>query len=81
MKTTVELPEALLRQAKRHALRERTTVRALIEQGLRWVLVDRPTARAFRLKNAAFKGDGLVSGRSLADWDAIRDAVYQDRGA
>jgi hypothetical protein len=33
MKTTVELPEALLREARRVALRERTTLRAASFRG------------------------------------------------
>ena len=81
MKTTVELSDGLLRQAKRLALKERTTVRALIEQGLRAVVADRTRARGFTLRRASFRGDGLVSGRSLQDWAAIRDLVYSERGA
>ena len=81
MKTTVELPDGLLREAKRVALRERTTVRALIERGLRTVIHDRrPTAR-FALKKASFKGDGLAAGISLSDWDTVRDLTYSERGA
>lgn len=81
MKTTVELPDSLLRQAKRVALRERTTVKALIEQGLRIVVGDRRHSAGFALRKAGFRGDGLVSGRSLQDWPAIRDLVYSERGA
>jgi hypothetical protein len=80
MKTTVELPDSLLRQAKRVALRERTTVKALIERGLRLVVAEQGRA-AFRLRRGSFRGDGLVSGRSLQDWAAIRDAIYAERGA
>jgi hypothetical protein len=81
MNTTVELPDSLLREAKRVALRERTTVRALIERGLRTVIDDRrPTAR-FALRKASFKGNGLAGGISLRDWDAIRDLTYSERGA
>ena len=36
--TTVELPDTLVRRARIHAIRHRTTLRALIEQGLREVL-------------------------------------------
>jgi hypothetical protein len=79
MKTTVELPDALLRRARRHALRERTTVRALIERGLRHVLAD--DRAPFRLKDASFSGGGLTTGRSLADWEDVRDLIYKDRGA
>jgi hypothetical protein len=82
MKTTVEIPDSLLRAAKRQALRERTTVRALIERGLRTVLGGRrPAAARFALRRASFHGDGLVAGRSLRDWDVIRDASYSERGA
>lgn len=80
MKTTVELPDSLLREAKRVALREKTTVRALIERGLRSVVARRPPGR-FVLRRAAFRGDGLVAGRSLRDWAAIRDLSYSERGA
>ena len=80
MKTTVELPDSLLREAKRVALRERTTVRALIERGLRSVLRGRQGA-AFTLRKASFRGDGLLAGQSLGDWDTIRDLAYAGRGA
>ncbi len=80
-KTTVELPDSLLREAKRAALRERTTVRALIERGLRSVLADGRSQRSFALRDASVGGDGLTAGRSLSDWNAVRDLIYQDRGA
>jgi len=35
----------------------------------------------FVLRRAAFRGDGLVAGRSLQDWAAVRDAIYAERGA
>jgi hypothetical protein len=81
MKTTVELPDALIREAKRVALREHTTVRALIERGLRSVVSARGSTKGFTLRRAAFKGDGLVAGRSLSDWETIRDLSYSERGA
>jgi len=81
MKTTVELSDSLLRQAKRVALKERTTVKALIERGLRLVVSGQNASRAFALRPASFRGDGLVSGRSLGDWSAIREAIYSERGA
>jgi len=81
MKTTVELSDSLLRQAKRAALKERTTVKALIERGLRLVVASQKAGRGFTLRKASFRGDGLVSGRSLKDWSAIRDAIYSERGA
>jgi hypothetical protein len=79
-KTTVELSDGLLREAKRVALKERTTVKALIEQGLRLVIRERRRG-GFTLRPASFAGDGLVAGRSLQDWSAIRDQIYAERGA
>lgn len=38
MKTTIELPDELLLQAKQAALEQRTTLKALIESGLRHTL-------------------------------------------
>jgi hypothetical protein len=80
MKTTVDLPDALLHEAKRTAAKEKTTVRALIEQGLRSVLDDRKRGGVFRLRDASFRGDGLVAGRSLRDWNDVRDLIYAERG-
>ena len=79
-KTTVELSDALLREAKKVALEERTTVKALIERGLRLVVRGRRRG-GFSLRRASFAGDGLVAGRSLQDWAAIRDQIYAERGA
>ena len=81
MKTSFELPDSLLREAKRVALRERTTVRALIERGLRTVIADRRPASRFALRKASFRGDGLATGASLRDWDSILGAIHPERGA
>jgi hypothetical protein len=80
-KTTVELPDGLLRDAKKVALQEGTSVKALIEQGLRLVVRDRQRRGGFSLRRASFAGDGLRSGQSLRDWSAIRDEIYAERGA
>lgn len=81
MKTTIEVPDNLLREAKRVALREKTTVRALVERGLRSVLSSQKPAGSFVLRRAGFRGDGLVAGRTLGDWETIRDLSYSERGA
>ena len=80
-KTTIELSDGLLRDAKKVALRERTSVKALIEQGLRLVIAQRAERRGFKLRRASFQGDGLLAGQSLQDWAVIRDQIYAERGA
>lgn len=83
MKTTVDIPDALFERAKRIAARERTTLRALIEEGLREAVRKRSrSAGAFRLRDAAFKeGRGLQPEFADGRWDRILDAVYEGRGA
>jgi hypothetical protein len=81
MKTTVDIPDALLDEARQVAARDHTTVRALIEQGLRHVLAARKSARGFRLRRATFRGEGLQPGVADASWERIRDLAYEDQGA
>jgi hypothetical protein len=80
MKTTVEIPDSLLEEARKVAAREGTTVRALIEQGLRRVLAERRQRGAFQLRKATFKGHGLQPELAGAPWDRIRDVAYEGRG-
>lgn len=81
MKTTVEISDALLRDAKRIAAREGTTVRSLIEQGLRQAVAERRRSGGFRLRRATFKGEGLTPEASRLGWDRLRELAYEGRGA
>jgi len=80
MKTSVEIPDALLAEARKLAARQGPAVRALIEQGLRRIVGERKRAGAFRLRKATFKGDGLQPGVAAASWERIRDMAYEGRG-
>jgi hypothetical protein len=82
MKTTIELSDAALDEARRVAQREGTSLRALIEEGLRRVLADRRARRAgFRLRDASVPGEGLSPELAGESWPAIRDTIYRERGA
>lgn len=81
MKTTVEIPDSLLEEARRTAAKEGRTVRALVEEGLRKVLAERKRGNAFRLRKATFKGEGLQPHVAGASWERIRDLAYEGRGA
>ncbi len=80
MKTTVEIPSALLGQAKRLAAKEHTTVKALVEEGLRRLMAERESFKPFTLRKATFKGNGLQPEMADASWQKIRDAAYEGRG-
>lgn len=81
MKTTIEISEALLQKAKRLAMRESTTLRELVETGLRRVLEERLRKPSFALRDARVSGNGFQKAFQDASWDEIRDAAYEGRGA
>ena len=79
MKTTLEIANPLLRQAKAIARAEGTTVRALVERGLHLALTERRSKRAFKLRDASFKGKGLHPD-APASWDEMLSRIYEGRG-
>ena len=81
MKTTIEISEQLLREAKKVAARDRTALRTLVEQGLRHELSQRKKPSSFRLRKASFKGKGLQADAVGLRWDQIRELAYSGRGA
>jgi len=75
-KTTVELSDDLARRAKALAARRGTTLRALIEQGLRNALREERGSKAFKLRDASVGGKGLKEEFAKGGWPKIRDAIY-----
>ncbi|MFL5262469.1 MAG: type II toxin-antitoxin system VapB family antitoxin [Anaeromyxobacteraceae bacterium] len=80
MKTTIDIADALLREARRAAERDGTTLRALVEEGLRHALRDRSAAQAYTLPDCSFRGKGLHPDAEGAGWDRIRELAYEGRG-
>jgi cobalamin biosynthesis Mg chelatase CobN len=81
MKTTVEISTPLLNEAKAVATRENTTLRALVEEGLRESVARRKRrTRRFRLRDGSFRGKGVQEGIDLSDWEQIRALAYEGRG-
>ena len=84
MKTTIEIADPLLKEAKKFAAREGTTLRALVERGLRHVVTEKKKGRrAFKM--VTFDGGALQpefrDSDGNEDWEKIRAAIYEDRGA
>ncbi|MEZ5727075.1 MAG: ribbon-helix-helix protein, CopG family [Burkholderiaceae bacterium] len=80
MKTTIELPDDLLERVKAVARRENSTLKALMEEGLRMALRARTRSKIQRFSVQPFQGDGLMPEFAAADWQKIRDEIYRDRG-
>src|SRR5258706_13609172 len=80
MKTTIELSEALLAEARKVAASEGITMRTLIEQGLRQALAQRVQHGGFQLRKATFKGRGLSTAARGASWEELREQIYKGRG-
>ena len=75
-RTTVRLPEELLRRAKRKAAAEGRTLTALIEDGLRRVTADKKTthpAKRIMPRVSSAKG-GLLPGVDLTSYSAFEEA-------
>ncbi len=80
MKTTLDIADPLLRDAKKIAAREGTTLRALVEQGLRLVIAAKKRQVPFRLRQVTFAGNGLRPELQGADWNRIVEMIYEGRG-
>jgi hypothetical protein len=81
MKTTIELPDTLIEQARRVAQREGGTLRALIEEGLQRSLEARRQAARRQLDFPSYGGSGLMDEFQGAPWSRIRDEIYREHGA
>lgn len=81
MKTTIHIPDSLFQDARQLARREHTTLKALVEQGLRLVLAERRMGTgSFHLRKVTFKGKGLHPPLAAASWEQIRELSYEGRG-
>jgi hypothetical protein len=81
MKTTLDIADPLLREAKQLAARDGTTLRALVEQGLRQVVAERaPKATGFKLRDASVGGNGLTDEFKNATPDQWLEAMHGRTG-
>lgn len=81
MKTTIELPDALIEQARRVAQGEGATLRALIEEGLQRSLEARRRERRRQFDFPSYGGNGLRDEFQGAPWAWIRDEIYRGHGS
>ena len=63
MRTTIDLSDSLLAKVKRLMVRRKTTMRALVEEGLHRLLEEDQAGASFKLRDARFKGElGFAEG-------------------
>jgi len=76
MRTTIEINDDLLRQAKRKAADEGTSLRAVVERALRLHLGGKQRARGYKLTWRTETGRTLPGVR-LDDRDALHDVMEE----
>lgn len=82
MKTTMEIPDLLIERARDLAARDNTTLKELVERGLRTVIseAEKKDAVEFALRDASVDGDGLQPEMQGATWERWRELAYGARG-
>jgi len=77
MKTTVEIPDGLLAEAKALARKRRTTLRQVLAEGVRLAL---DKERGARKAPFQFRDCSQELGALPEDWTSIRRVIYEGRG-
>lgn len=80
MKTTLEIADPLLTEAKALARKERVSLRSLVEQGLKLALAQRRKAQPFKLRDASINGHGLQPEADAYSWEHVRALIYEGQG-
>ena len=81
MKTTIEISDSLLAQAKELARDQNVTLRSLAEEGLRKVVEERSRRKPHQVQPVTFRGRGLSPEFQGGTWQRIRDAAYEGHGS
>jgi hypothetical protein len=75
MRTTVRLPDALMRAAKRHAQKTGRTLTQLLEDSVRAELQRSLQPRRVSEPLPTYRGDGIRPGVDLTDASALEDLM------
>jgi hypothetical protein len=79
MKITVDVSDPLLAHARRLARRRGSTLRAVIEEGLRAVVSGQAHPSGYKLPDCAVGGRGPATALRDAPWADWRAAIYGKR--
>ena len=78
MKTTLDIQDELLARAKRHAQRTGRPLRAVVEEGLRQVLITAATHRRYRLPDYSVGEAGGRDPLEAYSWQDLREVIYAE---
>ena len=76
MKTTLDLHDELMKRAKKHARQTGRTLRSVVEDGLRRVLVEEQTANAYQLPDLSVGDPNADDPLEALSWQDLRDEIY-----
>ena len=76
VKTTIEISDALLKRARKHAQRRGLTLRALAEEGLRRVLASDQQQARYQLPDRSVGVPGAPNPLESLCWRHLRDEIY-----
>lgn len=76
MRTTIEINDALARQVRALMAKRKTTLRALVEEGLRRVVEESRSPRSFEMRDASAGEGGLAEGVHDATWETLGKLLY-----
>jgi hypothetical protein len=79
MKTTIDIADALLARAKRHAQRSGVPLRAVVEEGLRRVLAAQDAPTAYQLPDLSVGDAQDENPLERMSWPDLRDEIYGGR--
>jgi hypothetical protein len=80
VKTTIDISDNLLNQAREMARREKTTLKELTEEGLQLVLARRARGSVSKVSPVVFEGQGLSPAFQGKSWAELRDEIYRGYG-
>lgn len=81
VKTTIDIADVLLTEARQQAQSRHTTLRELVQEGLRSVIERRKQEEHLRQISIPVVVGGLSPAFRDASWRRIRDAIYRGPGA
>lgn len=79
MKTTIDIADALLERAKRHARKTGRPLRAVVEDGIRRVLEAPPAPSTSELPDCSVGDPRGKNPLAAYTWSELRDEIYGGR--